>query len=109
MFISNITTASIRALAIHSVVVFHNCCDELREKYGEISKEHVHIVAESEPAGKYYLVTEIPCDGMLYEFTCDDYACVGLIRAYKKFVLLDRVEDNNEPDPQHENWVLSGL
>ena len=108
MFISSITTASIRTLAIHSVVVFHNCCDELREKYGEISKENVRIASESGPC-RCYLITDIPHDGMLYEFTCDDYGCVGHLQAYKKFDLLDKVEDNNEPDPQHENWVLSGF
>jgi hypothetical protein len=108
MFVSSITEASIRTLAINSVVAFHNCCDELRKKYGEIAPGNVHIVSETKSGG-YYLLSGIPCDGLLYEFTCDKFACVGRLQVYKKFSLLDKVEDSNEPDPQHENWVLSGF
>ncbi len=108
MFVSDNTAEEIRRLAIYSVVAFHNCCDKLRKKYGEITPDHVHIVSETKSGG-YYLLTDIPCYGILYEFSCDKLGCVGHIQAYKKFDLLDKVEGNNESDPQHENRVLSGL
>lgn len=101
-------------MAREAVVDYHNNCPELVSKFGKITLDQVGVMATYVLPSRVHLATDVP-DGMFYDFvwgfTVENEKPKGLLTPYKMYTQTKdkSSSDNTEPDPRHENWVLSGF